>query len=780
MSNTTNEWQQEQLRVDQLSDVIRERILYLQNQISGSKSEIVDVRKNFWDDVTVNLEDAAEAAETFASMKQQAEILSERERSYRHMEQQLTTLLRLQQSPYFGRIDIKEDGSSNRDIEPVYLGIGSLLDDTGENYLIYDWRAPVSSLYYDFSPGPIEYETPGGNVRGEMTLKRQYIIRDGQIKSMFDTGVTIGDELLQQVLGRQSDAQMKSIVATIQQEQNRIIRNEKSKLLIVQGAAGSGKTSAALQRVAYLLYRHRGSLQAHQIVLFSPNPLFNSYISTVLPELGEQNMGQTTYQQYLEHRLGKDFALEDPFTQMEYTLTAYNDDGYRARIDSISYKSEVAYMELMDVYTAALGQSGLLFSSIMFRGRALIRKDAIAEHFYSLDRSVSIPNRLKTVTNWLLKELTRLAKLEVKKQWVEEEIELLDADVYTEAYQELRQNNKFTETSFEDFQSEHVFLANKIVQEKFKILRKRVKLGRFLNVPAIYKALFKGSEEVQSLLQKAARNSIKVPSNWDAIGSQTLSSLEGGVMPYEDATPYLYLREKLEGFQTNTTVKHVFIDEAQDYSAFQYHYLRKIFPNCKMTVLGDYNQSIFAHAGSGNIFHTLSTLYDTTETEQIILHRSYRSTRQIVEFTSSIISGGDQIQPFNRNGSEPVIVKFENDSEMIATIGKQLNEWIESGYDSVALICKTAAESKEVSEQLSDSCPQLKLIEKETVTFQKGIVVIPSYLAKGVEFDAVIICNASSDVYSLENERKLFYTACTRAMHELQLFYRGELTPFLQ
>ncbi|MBH5318107.1 UvrD-helicase domain-containing protein [Paenibacillus sp. GSMTC-2017] len=780
MSSTTTEWQEEQLRVVELNKVITKRISFLQDQMSGSRSEIVDVRKNFWDDVTVNFEDAAEEAETFASMKQQAEILSERERSFRHMEQQLATLLRLQQSPYFGRIDIKEDGSPKSDCESIYLGIGSMLDDSGENYLIYDWRAPVSSLYYDYGPGPVKYETPGGEVRGEMTLKRQYIIREAQIKSMFDTGVTIGDELLQEVLGRQSDAQMKSIVATIQQEQNRIIRNEKAKLLIVQGAAGSGKTSAALQRVAYLLYRYRGLLQANQIVLFSPNPMFNSYVSTVLPELGEQNMAQTTYQQYLEHRLIRDFALEDPFTQMEYTLTSHDEANYKARMDGISYKSEVAFMELMDAYTVALGHSGLLFSSIIFRGRAIIKKDLIAEQFYQMDSKVSIPNRLNELTKWLLKELTRLSKLEREKKWVDDEIELMDQDAYVHAFQELRKKNKFTESSFDDYRAERDFLAVEIVQEKFKTIRKRVKQGKFLNVPAIYKALFQGKGQVQSLVKQSTNLAIELPTNWGAISDVTLSSLEAGIMPYEDATPYLYLKEKLEGFQTNTTVKHLFIDEAQDYSAFQYHYLKKIFPNCKMTVLGDYNQSIFTHSGSGNIFHALSQLYDTSETEKIVLSRSYRSTRQIVQFTSKMIQGGDQIQSFNRDGAEPAITKFDHEAGLINKVGEQMNEWITSGYESVALICKTAEEAKKISLQLQAICPEMRLIEQETVTFQKGIVVIPSYLAKGVEFDAVIICNASSEVYSLESERKLFYTACTRAMHELHLYYTGELTPFLE
>lgn len=233
------------------------------------KTEIIDIRKNFWDDVTVNFDEPTDAAETASSIRQQAEVLSERERSHQYIQRRRHLLRELSDSPYFGRIDFTEEKETKA--EKVYLGITSLRD-SEDNFLIYDWRAPISSLYYDYSPGPVQYETPGGTVKGVMELKRQYLIRNGQMESVFDTGVTIGDELLQMVLGQQANVQMKNIVSTIQKEQNRVIRNEKKQLLIVQGAAGSGKTSAALQRIAYLLYRYRDQLQAEQILLFPPIP----------------------------------------------------------------------------------------------------------------------------------------------------------------------------------------------------------------------------------------------------------------------------------------------------------------------------------------------------------------------------------------------------------------------------------------------------------------------------------------------------------------------------
>ena len=250
----------EEKRIEKVKKEIERQLNTITSYSGDLKTDVVHLRKTFWDDVTVNIENDEDAVETLASIKQQAEMLSERERTHGQLHKRFKTLSRLKDAPYFGRIDFREDGEKDKDI--VYLGISSLMDEKQENFLIYDWRAPISSLYYDYSPGYAKYETVEGSIEGSMLLKRQFITKNGRITSMFDTGVTIGDELLKEVLGNNASTHMKTIVATIQKEQNALIRNEKSRYLIVQGAAGSGKTSAALQRVAYLLYRHLHDLTA--------------------------------------------------------------------------------------------------------------------------------------------------------------------------------------------------------------------------------------------------------------------------------------------------------------------------------------------------------------------------------------------------------------------------------------------------------------------------------------------------------------------------------------
>lgn len=394
MSLTESDWQFEQQRMEHVNEQLNQRIEQLEQEVGLVKGVIVDIRKNFWDGITINLGNPDDMGETFFSIKQQADVISERERTHKLAVVTLDKLNRLLHSPYFGRIDFVEKGTTT--VESIYLGIASLLDEDGITFLIYDWRAPIASLYYDYPPGLVKYETPDGEVNGEMLMKRQYMIHDGIIELMFDTSVTIGDQLLQKVLGHSSEAQMKSIVATIQREQNQIIRNDRSRMLLVQGVAGSGKTSAALQRVAYLLYKHRQTLKADQMLLFSPNPMFNSYVSTVLPELGEENMQQTTFQQYLEHRLNEEYQLEDPFEQLETILSAEeNTVEYEARLAGIRFKSSIEFYKVILAYKEVLQRQDILFKPLVFRGRNVVSVKRMKERFYSYDPSIRLANRIE-------------------------------------------------------------------------------------------------------------------------------------------------------------------------------------------------------------------------------------------------------------------------------------------------------------------------------------------------------------------------------------------------
>jgi DNA helicase-2/ATP-dependent DNA helicase PcrA len=793
------DWRQERERLTRVKERLQSQIEELEPEVSELRGQVTEFRRRFWEEVTVDASTFEDFEETFYSIRQQEALLSERERSHRQRMQRYRNLKRMLPSPYFGRIDFREDGLGFR--ERIYIGVSSLADEDGLDFLVYDWRTPIASMYYDHSPGRAEYETPSGTVAGEMLLKRQYQIRDGELRNVFDTSETIGDELLQQVLGQGADSQMRSIVATIQKEQNAIIRDDKSRMLIVQGAAGSGKTSAALQRAAYLLYRYRDRLKADQIVLFSPNPMFNSYVSTVLPELGEENMQQTTFQEYLSYWLGGKLRLKDPFDQMEYVLTAGSEPGYEARLAGIRYKSSEAFMQALQQYARWLCSEGMLFRGIRFRDRELIGAERMKSRFYEYDPSIPLANRVSLLRDWLLQELAVLERKEQEAQWVREELENLDDEQYEEAHRELLRKYRKEEALFDftqpyvdafgdqpkvgrgeeevfDFaDQEEALLRKMVVRESFKPLRRDVRRLTFVDGLGLYSQLF-GDESAY----RCMTNGSEPPDGWTEIGRRTREALSRNELPYEDATPYLYLKELYEGTRVNTEVRHVFVDEGQDYSPFQYAFLRRLFPRARMTVLGDFGQAIFVQ--STNLREAdspLLGLYGADETRVIRLLRSYRSTREIVEFTKALLPGGEEIIPFDRGGEKPLLTSVDSEEERAARMAEDLAELRKEGLDSIAVITRTAEESREAYAALAAlGVEALRLITKETLAFEKGAMVIPAYLAKGVEFDAVLICDASARTYGRESERKLFYTACTRAMHRLLLYAAGEWSPFIR
>lgn len=794
------EREQEQERLSEVSAKLEARIGEIEPEIEGLNEQAVEIRRKFWEEVSVSTSTNEDFEESVYSIEQQEALLSERERSHQNKVRHYHKMKRLLESPYFGRIDFCEDGTGFT--ESVYIGVSSFVDNDGLEFLIYDWRTPIASLYYDHSPGRADYETPSGSISGNMELKRQYQIRDRRILNVFDTSDTIGDELLQQVLGGAADNRMKSIVATIQKEQNAIIREDKSRMVIVQGAAGSGKTSAALQRVAYLLYSQRDRLRADQVVLFSPNPMFNGYVSTVLPELGEENMKQTTFQEYLERRLGQAFTLEDPFDQMEYVLSQTSDPGYEARLSGIRYKASSDFLQEMQRYVESLERGSMKFHALTFKGRELVSAERMSELFYSYDPSLRTANRVAKLQEWLLVEVKRLEQEEQYAKWVDEGLNYIDTEQYEEAYGELHQERhvfdfseqyaaararlngtrRTDEGDFDFSERQEAWLRKDLVREAFEPLKRGVKRMSFVDVTALYMQLFDREQPSASDLLSSAAEVSAVPPYWKEVGRQTQAKLKRGELYCEDATPYLYLKELVEGLRSSSDIRQVFVDEGQDYSAFQYAFFKKMFPRARMTVLGDFSQAIFTQSTElSSAGSPLVNLYGAADTRVFRLNRSYRSTREIVEFTKAILPEAADIEPFDREGAKPLLIQTQSAQQKAESIAAHLKQLQAEGFDSIGIVTRTAAEAREAIEQLAAlGCSDLKEITKTTPEFKKGTLILPVYLAKGVEFDAVLIYDASANAYSRESERKLFYTACTRAMHRLTLFCVDDPTSFIE
>ncbi|UZH05067.1 RNA polymerase recycling motor HelD [Heyndrickxia coagulans] len=747
------EWLKEQKRVDYTIEKMKQEKETLLSKVRAVRGEAQEIRNTFWEDVTVNLDEPDDVVETSASVRQQAELLAERERSYGHMEKDVKKLDRLIYSPYFARVDFHEEGEPS---EPIYIGIASYRDE--DEYLVYDWRAPISSIYYDGVPGPVSYQAPDGRREGIMDLKRQFLIRRGHIEAMFDTGISIGDEMLQEMLGANANTHMKNIVATIQKEQNRIIRDVSSNLLFVQGAAGSGKTSVALQRIAYLLYRYRDSLHSEQIVLFSPNQLFNHYVSKVLPELGENNMQQTTFLEFAQARAGKKLKVESLLEQMEEALEGKAENRKEAQI-----KGSLAFFHAVRDYAEKLLNGGIIFRDIRFKGETIVPKEKIAEMFYAYDKSYSLPNRFQLVSKKLLKELQHIAKEERKKPWVEEEMELLGTEAYLAAHQYAERKSRKNNDAFSGADDEKEFLARKIVNRRFSSIRKQIKAFHYFHIRAQYLDFLRRAPEF-------------VPGAGERLDGKTRAAFREGWLPYEDTVPFLYLFDLLTGKATSSSIKYVFIDEIQDYSPIQLAYLRYLFPYSKFTMLGDLNQSIFGTSGRSQM-ELIKEIFGEEKAQVVYLTKSYRSTAQITRFTKEILAGGEKIEWFEREGDLPVVAAARGKEEALAKVVQFAKKYAKDSH-TVAIIGKSRKQCAEAYETLRKEL-DLAFIEKEYSDLPEGIILIPSYLAKGLEFDSVIVLDASASVYKDEAERTLLYTVGTRAMHHLALVSNGPVTPLL-
>ncbi len=747
MSLPEEELRREERRLEAVLERVEQEIEEAGLTAGGRKEQLVGGKRELWEDLVYDTDDWFEAA---VQLTQQAQELSQHATSYRLAQGRAEHLQRLLSNPYFARFDFRETGSGTD--EPIYLGTMSIADEETHEVIVYDWRAPVAGMYYDYGPGPASYEAPDGKVTGEMTLKRQFVIRGGKLLAAFDTGVTIGDEMLQRMLGQGADDKMKSIVTTIQREQNRIIRETDHRFVFVQGAAGSGKTSAALQRVAYLLYKYRNYWEPEQVVLFSPNDVFNDYVSNVLPELGEDAIPQTTFYDYVWRRLRHVGDVEHPYDQLEYLLSSPEADDPRR--EGIRVKASLAFAERIDAYAKTLAERGVVFRSLTRKDKVVFDAAELEAMFYVEFAKQRPPHRLESMKERLLERLTELERkraVALYRKWLKE-------PNYLGTEQELKR------------------LGLAKAKKAYAPLREQVAAYAFLDVVGTYRRLLADIDAGGASFPVAE-------AEWDAIARDTNDRLDvSAALPYEDAVPMLYLLEALHGASRMNRVRHVVVDEAQDYTPLQWAYLRRLFPNAGVTAVGDANQAIHGVELEGG--HMASAkAFPAEETVEIRLKKSYRSTRQIVAFASAMLPDAAENEPFERDGPPPdvtVVPEAAEASDFGNLAAERIRKLLAEGSGSVAVVAKTAAAAEDAHRLLAAQGVSASRLTKETKTFPSGIVVLPSYLAKGLEFDAVVVWDAGADAYARESERKLLYTVCTRALHRLVVLARGEPSPFLR
>lgn len=599
----------------------------------------------------------------------------------------LQKLYRIQNNPYFGSITFKDSTGTNK----IYIGITHLDDEENDEYLIHDWRAPICSMFYDYEIGAAEYMAPEGKIKGEITNKRQFTIKNAVLERVFDNDINIDDELLQEVLVQESNDKMKNIVNTIQQEQNTIIRNVQDPNLIVQGIAGSGKTSVALHRIAFLLYKIQ-DLTSNNVLIFSPNQIFTEYISNVLPELGESNTLQTTFKSFLETNLSE-FNEVESFTEFVERYYKYQE----RNIELVKYKQSNEIIKALDNYIEKF------INELSFK-EDLVTKD------YELKRG----------------ELNYLFKDRYSKLLIPERLTHIAEKIC------------------------NVYYKGRVGHKKEIISKLKKNLNNNLNYKDIFKNFFRSEEFLNSYKGEITELEIN-------------KSVSSKSIKYEDACILVYIKGLLEGFNYKGQIKEIVIDEAQDYNILQYKLIRSIFKKSNFTILGDINQTVNPYYK----YNSLEELKDIFEGSIYLeLNKTYRSSPEIIDYTNKIL-GLSHVSAIRRNNNREVLFR-EEQNNLKELLLKDINEAKENNF-SVALITKTDEEAEKIYNLLKDDDKEINLLLSTTKEFNKKKVIIPSYMAKGLEFDETIIYTTKENKYT-KDEKYLYYVACTRSQHQLIIY----------
>lgn len=644
--------------------LIRKKISKLGQELFDDDSKVLEFKKLIWDTHTEM--DPNEMRSMMAESDLQVSIMQSKG-NY------LQRLFRIQNKPYFGSIRFKEEGSEEED--NIYIGITHVEDKL--DYYVHDWRSPICSMFYDYETGPASYKAPSGIIKGNIIKKRQYIIEDAELKHIFDNDLNISDSLLQEVLAEESSDKMKNIVNTIQEEQNKVIRNTEDKNLIVEGIAGSGKTSVALHRIAFLLYRIP-NLTSSNVVVFTPNKVFSEYISNVLPELGEDNTYDMTFYDLLCQNINEYKDIEN-FTDFISRYYKGNVDNY----DMVKYKQSDEIIKDIDSYI------NNLLSTIKFNNKLEY------DNFIEIDTE----------------ELNNMLNYKYNRFPLFERIKEISKRIASNNYEGSTKNASSIEK----------------------------KLKELLNIKLDLKDIFNNFYQSEYSKYK------------DKVNDKYLY--------YEDACIFLYIKSLLVGFNTNHVIKEIVIDEAQDYNKLQYLIIKKTFKTSNYTILGDTNQTINPYYKYDSL-EELTSIFDSSK--YITLTKTYRSTGKIIDYTNKIL-GLNHVTAIRNDKASDIIFRnnitkndFLTDINNLKTISK-----------SIAIITKNDKEAEKVYNMLKDDL-DIMLIDGFG-HIKRDLVVVPSYVAKGLEFDSVIIYTDTNNKYQ-EKDKYLFYVACTRAQHNLIIY----------
>ena len=694
-----------------VTGTLRHRITQLDDSIEAGQKEIEGMHEYYWENYTEMDQYGYENFDNQQALLHEINASNEKIELRRRFR-------KMMDSPFFGRVDFCYEGDDEPEI--FYIGIANLAEENGGLPLIYDWRAPVSGLFYDFDKGPASYQAPLGEIHGDIAAKCQYKIRGGKMIYEFESDVKIDDEILKAELGSNGDVQLKNIIRTIQKEQNAIIRNTSDRIMVIQGAAGSGKTSIALHRIAYLLYHDRKNLKSSSVLVLSPNGVFSDYISHILPELGEENIREMSFDLFAYKRLKNTVSdCEDRYDLIERQISGLCDE------ELLKEKQSRDFLDRMEGYLAELEDSLMNFRDIEHRG-VVKKEQEIIELFYFKFMDIPLLSRMDAVAEYFIDEVETLKGFDLP----DEERDAVKSRFY-----------RMYET-----RDLYVLYNRFLRQEGF---------------PAL--------PQVQYEKRK---------------------------LRYEDVYPVLYLKYRLETQQEDSGVRHLIVDEMQDYSMIQYLIIQRLF-KCKMTILGDREQTM--DGDQQDVLTFLPKIFGK-DIRRIVMNKSYRNTIEIASYANKL-AGITEVELFERHGKPVEEKEFTGLTEALERVVKELRlekqtvaeadedmpenaasetDGTETGeelsYETAAVITRTADEAREAYYILQkkleaegfDTKERLSLLHRDSTNFKKGLTVTTFYMAKGLEFDQVFSVFPGTDRSPIVQRAR--YIAATRALHELYMY----------
>ena len=615
--------------------------------------------------------------------------------------------------PYFARLDFKRDGES--DIEELYIGKVGVIDEKNNNIII-DWRAPVSSMYYDSNIGDASYKAPEGICTGKLLLKRQYEIENKQLKSYQDVDTVSNDELLKPYLEASVDNRLKNIVSTIQHEQNRIIREPVNKNLIIQGVAGSGKTTVALHRIAYLVYNNRENIKPEQYLIIGPNKFFVNYISGVLPDLDVEDVKQLTYDELCSEILQENITLIDEDVKLLKSIKNEKELTYQKIKVSIQFK------KALDKYIKEIKESIIPIYGVRINEKEIISNEFIKQIYNSFE----------------------------------------ELDEYDNIKTRLMRTNLF----FEKYIDENIEQYREYSEKELKKVLKTYFNKLIPKIPKIYQNFLSNLDKYLEISEDI-KEQVKI----------NIINLKNKKFEFEDLSSLIYLKAKINGIDEYGKYKQIVIDEAQDYGEFTFFSLKFILKNAAFSIFGDLAQSIYQYRSIENWESVLNNTFRYQGEIQYLL-KSYRTTTEIMDSANNITKyiKLNTAKPVIRHGKKVSFIKYKEKNEQISLIKRILEQYKTQNYKTIAIICKNEEEAQELYIKLEMN--DIKNITLNDTEYNGGICIITSYLAKGLEFDGVIISNSGEEEYDSNKmiDMKLLYVAMTRPLHELTILYKNDIT----